>query len=141
MSMTKNQHLRTRRDHASETAEDYVEAIASIESERGACRLTDLAKLFGVSHVTASKILDRLEREGLVSKVPYSPMKLTEAGLRLAKQSRQRHQIVLDFLIALGVKPETAQTDSEGIEHHVSHETLQRMKEFTLQREKPASSV
>ena len=129
-----NQHLRTRRDHASETAEDYVEAIAIIQAERGLCRLTDLAKHFVVSHVTASKILARLDREGLVATVPYAPVKLTAAGERLAKQSRTRHEIVLAFLLALGVRTETAETDAEGIEHHVSQETLACMVQFTEQK-------
>jgi DtxR family transcriptional regulator, manganese transport regulator len=127
-----NQHQRTRRDHASETAEDYVEAIAVLEAERGTCRLTDLAKHFCVSHVTVSKIIARLEREGLVETVPYAPMKLTASGVKLAQQSRERHRIVVEFLIALGVSSQTAEIDAEGIEHHVSKETLAQMKKFSL---------
>jgi DtxR family manganese transport transcriptional regulator len=132
--MSSDRHLRIRRDHASETAEDYVEAIAWITAERGCCRLTELAKHFGVSHVTASKILARLKRHGLVQTIPYAPVQLTESGLRLAKQSHERHQTVVNFLIALGVKPATAELDAEGIEHHVSQETLKRMQDFTLRR-------
>lgn len=129
-----NQHQRTRRDHASETAEDYVEAIAAIQSQRGVCRITDLAKHFVVSHVTVSKILARLEREGLVETIPYSPVNLTASGERLAIASRSRHEIVVAFLLALGVPLETAEIDAEGIEHHVSQETLTRMKQFTQQK-------
>jgi DtxR family manganese transport transcriptional regulator len=125
-----NQHLRTRRDHASETAEDYVEAIASIEATGTECRLKDLSAHFGVSHVTASKILARLSREGLVETKPYSPVRLSEQGLAMAKVARQRHQLVLDFLIALGVTAGTAQIDAEGIEHHVSDETIRCIKKF-----------
>lgn len=125
-----NQHLRTRRDHASETAEDYVEAIASIEANGTECRLKDLSAHFGVSHVTASKILTRLSREGLVETKPYSPVRLSEQGVAMAKVARQRHQLVLDFLIALGVTPGIAQIDAEGIEHHVSNETVRCIKKF-----------
>ncbi len=125
-----NQHMRTRRDHASETAEDYVEAIASIEANGIECRLKDLSAHFGVSHVTASKILARLSREGLVETKPYSPVRLSEQGFAMAKVARQRHQLVLDFLIALGVTPGTAQSDAEGIEHHVSDETIRCIKKF-----------
>jgi DtxR family manganese transport transcriptional regulator len=134
-ALLSNQHQRTRRDHANETAEDYVEAIADLEAERGVCRLTDLAKHFCVSHVTVSKIIARLEREGLVETVPYAPMKLTATGLKLAQQSRERHRVVVEFLIALGVSNQTAEIDAEGIEHHVSKETLGQMKKFTHQRE------
>ena len=135
-----NQHQRTRRDHANETAEDYVEAISIIAANRGTCRLTDLAKHFVVSHVTASKILARLDREGLVATVPYAPVKLTEAGERLARHSRKRHEIVVAFLLALGVQTETAEVDAEGIEHHVSQETLACMLEFTRQKNTNAAS-
>ncbi len=131
---TPNQHQRTRRDHASETAEDYVEAIACIQDQRGTCRLTDLAKHFLVSHVTVKRILERLEREGLVSTVPYAPVQLTVSGDRLAKASRTRHEIVIAFLLALGVQPKTAETDAEGIEHHVSQETLECMQRYTRRK-------
>ncbi|MDZ4851084.1 MAG: manganese-binding transcriptional regulator MntR [Pirellulaceae bacterium] len=136
-STASNQHLRTRRDHANETAEDYVEAIAMIQADRGSCRLTDLSKHFLVSHVTVSKIIARLEREGLVETVPYAPVKLTSTGEILAKASRSRHEIVLAFLLALGVQPETAEVDAEGIEHHVSQETLACMRDFTGKKKAP----
>ncbi len=133
-SAASNQHQRTRRDHANETAEDYVEAIAMIQAKRGSCRLTDLSKHFLVSHVTVSKILSRLEREGLVATVPYAPVKLTGAGEQLAKKSRARHEIVFAFLLALGVQPAIAEIDAEGIEHHVSQETLACMKQYSQRK-------
>jgi DtxR family transcriptional regulator, manganese transport regulator len=123
-------HERTRRAHASETAEDYVEAIADITASRGACRATDLAQQFAVSHVTVKRIVDRLQREGLVKTEPYRPIELTSTGKRLARKSRERHQIVFRFLIAIGVDEVTAAIDAEGIEHHVSPTTLQRFKKF-----------
>ena len=62
---------RTRRDHANETAEDYVEAIAATIREKGRCRGADLAKLFGVSNVTITKTVARLQSAGLVNTEPY----------------------------------------------------------------------
>ncbi len=126
-------HQRTRRDHASETAEDYVEAIAEIISRRGSCRVTDLAQQFAVSHVTVNRIIDRLKREGLVHTEPYRPIELTESGRQLAQECRQRHEIVYNFLLAIGVDEETAAIDAEGIEHHVSAETLKRFQEVANQ--------
>jgi DtxR family transcriptional regulator, manganese transport regulator len=52
---------------------------------------------------------------------------LTDAGKQLAERSQLRHETVLDFLLSIGVSPETAQIDAEGIEHHCSPETLQAM--------------
>lgn len=132
-----NQHQRTRRDHATETAEDYVEAIHELTEQEGRCRVTDLATLFAVSHVTVSKTVARLQREGLVEPERQGPLALTPAGRRMAEQSQQRHAVVLEFLVRLGVSPATAAIDSEGIEHHVSEETLQKMREFLASKTKP----
>lgn len=122
---------RTRHDHASETAEDYVEAIEKIIISKSCCRVTDLASEFGVSHVTALKNVRRLERDGLAITEPRMPISLTPKGKKLAKSCKERHQIVYDFLRSIGVSKRTAAIDSEGIEHHVSPETLTKMKSMT----------
>jgi len=124
-------HQRTRRDHASETAEDYVEAVAEILARRGTCRVTDLAAQFGVSHVTVNRIVERLSKQGLLSTRPYQPIELTPKGKRLAARCRERHDIVYRFLRAIGIDEATAAIDAEGIEHHVSRTTLKRFHELT----------
>ncbi len=132
------QHRRTRRDHQTETAEDYVEAVAAICEERGRCRVVDLAKRFAVSHVTVTKTVTRLKEAALVTSEPYGPIELTPKGRKLARESKLRHEIVLNFLLAIGVSERTAAIDTEGIEHHVSPETLERLQavaESFLQRE------
>ncbi len=120
----------TRTRHASETAEDYVEAVMELIEEKGECRVLDLARYFNVSHVTVSRIVKRLQDEKLLLTKPYKPVELTEQGLKLAKQSKKRHEIVLAFLIKLGVDKANAEIDSEGIEHHVGSKTLAAMKRF-----------
>ena len=124
-------HRRTRDDHSMETAEDYVEAVADVIDQTGACRVTDLAERFGVSHVTVSRIVGRLEKAGYVVTQPRRPIELTASGRRLAEQSRHRHEIVYGFLLAIGVSERTAAIDSEGIEHHVSRETVERLRVLT----------
>ena len=130
-SIESHRHQRTRDDHALETAEDYVEAVEDITREQGKCRVIDLARHFGVSHVTVTKIIKRLHREGLVETQPYRPIKLTARGRRLAAKSRKCHEIVYQFLLAIGVDARTAAIDSEGIEHHVSPATLKKFEQFT----------
>ena len=125
---------RTRQDHAQETAEDYVEAIGEILNEQGVCRSADLARLFGVSHVTINKTVARLKAANLVESDPYGPLRLTRKGERLASTSKQRHDLVLAFLVSLGVSEEQARVDAEGIEHHVSKETLEAFQRV-LKRE------
>lgn len=114
--------------HNREKAEDYVEAIQMLMKEHGEARLTDLAKHFGVSTVTAHKVLARLQREELISTQPYRAIFLTKKGQKLAQASQKRHHIVYRFLRELGVPEEAAQIDAEGIEHHVSPATIACMK-------------
>jgi DtxR family manganese transport transcriptional regulator len=113
-----------------ELIEDYVELIADLLRDRGEARQVDIAARLGVAQPTVAKMLGRLVDEGLVSRRPYRGVFLTEQGEALALRSRERHRIVEAFLLALGVSPETARCDAEGIEHHVSDETLAAFDKF-----------
>lgn len=115
---------RSRRDRAAETAQDYVEAIADLTASTGEARVTDLARRLGVTHVTVNRTLARLRHAGYVNTKPYRAIFLTSAGSRLADECKRRHETVVAFLRSLGVPEKTAEMDAEGIEHHVSPETL-----------------
>jgi DtxR family manganese transport transcriptional regulator len=115
---------RSRRDRASETAQDYVEAIADLTATIGEARVTDLARRLGVTHVTVNRTLARLQQAGYVNTKPYRAIFLTNAGHRLAGECKRRHETVVAFLRSLGVPEKAAEMDAEGIEHHVSPETL-----------------
>ena len=116
---------RTRQEHAEETAQDYVEMVAELIDTTGEARVIDLARRLGVTHVTVSRTLRRLRRHGLVTFLPYRSIFLTAAGRRLAEEARHRHEVVVDFLQSLGVPAAVANSDAEGLEHHVSRETLE----------------
>jgi DtxR family manganese transport transcriptional regulator len=111
-------------------AQDYVEMIAELIDKTGEARLTDLARGLSVTHVTANRTLKRLQRKGLVTSQPYRSIFLTGEGKSLAKESRHRHETVVRFLVALGVPVKVAESDAEGIEHHVSDETLASFVRF-----------
>lgn len=115
---------RTREEHAQETAQDYVELIAELIEGSGAARVTEMARRLGVTHVTVNRTIQRLIRGGLVTAEPYRSIFLTDAGKKLSEESRRRHRIVSDFLESLGVPADVAHVDAEGMEHHVSEETL-----------------
>ena len=121
---------RVRHDHSSELAEDYVETILSLIDEDGDARLTEISARLGVAHPTVSKALKKLQRDGLVTVRPYQAILLTSKGKDLALDCRKRHEEVVLFLLALGLDRETAETDAEGIEHHVSPKTLKAMRAF-----------
>jgi DtxR family manganese transport transcriptional regulator len=74
--------------------------------------------------------VQRLERDGLVSTEPYKPVELTTAGQRMAKECKERHEIVYEFLRTIGVDQAAAEVDAEGIEHHVSPATLAAFKKI-----------
>ena len=114
----------TRRARKSEIAEDYVELIAELIGTAREARAVEIARRLGVSHATVIKTVGRLQRDGLVVSKPYRAIFLTEEGERLAAWSRRRHEVVVQFLLAIGVGLEAAHADAEGIEHHVSEETL-----------------
>jgi len=116
---------RTRQEHSQETAQDYVEMIAELIETTGEARVIDLARRLGVTHVTVSRTLRRLRRDGLVTFLPYRSIFLTAAGRRLAEEARHRHEVVVQFLQSLGIPDAVAHSDAEGIEHHVSRETLE----------------
>ena len=84
----------------------------------------------GVTQPTASKTLARLQREGYIVSEPYRSIFLTPLGKDLADESRLKHQVVFEFLLAIGVNKEAAKRDSEGMEHHVSEETLKAFKKI-----------
>lgn len=121
---TASYHRQTRLAHAAETAEDYVESIGELIAREGEARVTELSLLFGVTHVTVNKTIARLQREGLVKARPYRAIFLTPKGERMAQRVRRRHELVVEFLRTIGVSEGTARHDAEGIEHHVSVETL-----------------
>jgi DtxR family manganese transport transcriptional regulator len=122
---------RTRSDHRSEIAEDYVELIADLLDAKGEARAVDLAGRLGVTGATVTSTVARLQRDGLVHSEPYRSIFLTDRGRALAEHCRRRHRIILAFLEAIGVSAAAAAKDAEGIEHHVSDETLEALERAT----------
>lgn len=121
-----------REAHRRELIDDYVELISDLIREVGEARQVDMAARLGVSQPTVAKMLKRLASVGLIEMIPWRGVFLTPEGEKLAQESRERHQLVENFLLVLGVSPEIARRDAEGMEHHVSEETLVKFRKFTL---------
>lgn len=122
------EHHRTlRKQHESEAAQDYCEVIAELLDSGVEARVGRIAERFGLSHVTVSRVVRRLSREGYIVAKERAPLGLTPRGRALATEARARHAVVVAFLRAIGVDERTAQADAEGIEHHVSPATLRAM--------------
>lgn len=121
---------KTRTAQSTALLEDYVELIDDLLTMSGEARPTDVARRLGVSHATAIKTIARLKREGLATSKPYRGVFLPPQGHDLADRVRARHRLVVEILLALGVPREAAESDAEGIEHHVSETTLAAFDRF-----------
>jgi DtxR family manganese transport transcriptional regulator len=129
-SQQADDHRRTRLARRNELMEDYVEVIADLIDAGGEARVVDIAQRLGVSHVTVTRTIERLAREELVTTKPYRSIFLTDKGKAIALRVRHRHEVVLRFLLAMGVDEATARVDAEGIEHHVSERTLAAFERY-----------
>lgn len=120
----------TRRRNNEVAAEDYSELIADIIEERGEARVGHIADHLGVSHVTALRTIRRLQEEGYLFTSPHKPVELTAKGKKVAEFSKERHELLLSFFLKLGVPKKVAEVDVEGVEHHISKETLGYIRRF-----------
>ena len=126
----------TRQREADRTAvtEDYVELIGDLLGQEGEARAVDIGHRMGVSQATVAATINRLQRDGLVETKPYRRLFLTDAGHVLAAAARERHELVAQFLMALGLDRATAEADAEGLEHHASRATLDAFARFLAKR-------
>lgn len=123
-------HQRVRRQHSSELAQDYVEAIYEILEKGIPVSVTSLQEIFGVSHVTVIRTLKRLEEQELITDTRSKKIELTAEGKRIAKAAAAKHGLLKNFFVALGVSEGQADADAEGAEHHLSEETLTAIRKF-----------
>ncbi|MAV63756.1 MAG: transcriptional regulator MntR [Candidatus Marinimicrobia bacterium] len=121
---------RVRNAHKTENTEDYLELIAELLNIKGEARIVDIASKIGIAQATANKTIQRLQQQGYIKREPYRSIFLTVKGQKIASKSKKRHNIVLNFLLNLGLDNKTASADAEGIEHHVSDKTLKKMDRF-----------
>jgi DtxR family manganese transport transcriptional regulator len=135
------QHRRTRQARAGELAQDYVEVIDDLIAECGEARVVDIAKRLGVTHVTVTRTVSRLQKQGLVRAERYRSIFLSDEGKKLAMWVRRRHKVVLEFLLALGIDEQIARVDAEGIEHHVSDATVRAFTRFCERKRGAAKRV
>jgi len=119
-----------RRQRHLEAAEDYTELIADLIESKGEARTCDIAHQLGISHVTALRTLKRLQREKFVKTSQHQPVDLTAKGRKTARLCKQRHKLLFDFFVSIGVPRNVAEIDVEGVEHHISTGTLKAIKIF-----------
>lgn len=110
--------------------EDYIEAIHVLIIEKGAAHVRDVAESLGVKKPSVVKAIFELKRLGLVEQEPYGEIRLTPSGRRSAKSVYDRHKLLKGFLEGLGVSTANAESDACLMEHVLSRETLDRIREY-----------
>ena len=110
------------------SAEDYLEAMLMLKEERGYIRSIDVADKLGVTKPSVSYATKRLRENGYISFDPAGMIVLEPTGLEIAQRMLERHRLLTELLIGLGVSPETAREDACKIEHDLSVETFDAIR-------------
>jgi len=108
----------------SQSAEDYLERIHELIEEKGYARVVDIASSLQVKQASVTSMVQRLGELGYLNYVKYRGLVLTEKGRRVACGIQQRHETLSRFFSLFGLESETQRRDIEGIEHHLSPETV-----------------
>lgn len=112
-----------------ESAEDYLESILILGEQKGSVRSIDVARHLGFSKPSVSRAMSLLRENGYVTMDPDGLLTLTESGQAIAGPIYERHRMLTQWLVVLGVSPETAARDACRMEHSISDETFAKMKE------------
>ena len=113
-----------------ESAEDYLEAILMIKEQKGVVRSIDVVNELGYSKPSVSIAMKHLRENGYVLMDENGLLTLTGAGREIAERIFERHELLTEWLIQLGVSPQTAQADACRIEHVISTQTFDKIKDY-----------
>ena len=119
-----------KRSKLTQSLEDYLEVIHVLLQTNKIARIRDIAAALTVKMPSVARAVAELKKEGLVSQEPYSGVELTEEGKRVAIVILNRHLLLRQFLIHLGVSEEAANEDACNMEHILSAETLAKIEEY-----------
>ena len=110
--------------------EDYLEVIYELVQQKGYATTVDISSYLSVSSPSVTKMMQKLDETGYLIYEKYRGIKLTNEGIRIARNIRNRHGLLAEFFMIIGVDEETANNDAEGIEHHLHPETMKKLEEF-----------
>ena len=113
-----------------ESSEDYLECILMLSHRLPAVRSIDIVHETGYAKPSISVAMKKLRENGYISVDEDQHIFLTESGKEIAERVYERHRILTETLIAIGVSRETAESDACRIEHDISDETFEKIKEF-----------
>lgn len=114
----------------SRAIEDYLVTILQISREKGNVRNKDIARSLKIAAPSVSEMLERIKNLGLIEHNRYGQIKLTEKGLRVAKNVEERRTIFMNFLNLLNVPSRIAEKDAHVLEHSLHEITVKNLVEF-----------
>ena len=119
-----------KKEDRTDRMEDYLEVIYELVQEKGYATTVDISSYLNVSSPSVTKMMQKLDETGYLKYEKYRGIKLTNEGIRIARNIRNRHGLLAEFFMIIGVDEETANNDAEGIEHHLHPETMKKLEEF-----------
>jgi len=123
-------HVRKEEDYRTARMEDYLEVIYELIQYKGYATTIDISEYLNVSSPSVTKMVQKLNESGHLNYEKYRGIRLTDKGTLVAKNIRERHGLLAEFLKIIGVDEDTANKDAEGIEHHLQPKTLGKLENF-----------
>jgi Mn-dependent DtxR family transcriptional regulator len=123
-------HVRKEEDYRTARMEDYLEVIYELIQYKGYATTIDISEYLNVSSPSVTKMVQKLNESGHLNYEKYRGIRLTDKGTLVAKNIRERHGLLAEFLKIIGVDEDTANKDAEGIEHHLHPKTLEKLEYF-----------
>lgn len=118
-----------------ESMEDYLETILSLQNKNGHVRSVDIANELSYTKASVSIAMKNLREKKLITTTDTGYIALTDAGKKRAENVLERHSLLCNWLIRLGVSEEVAKEDACRIEHDISEETFEILKKHCLQKD------
>jgi len=112
------------------TIEDYAEIIYIIQEKKERVHTNDIASALDINPASVTEIFQKMCEEGYINYEKYSGVTLTEKGEKIAIKTKNKHEILKDFLIILGIDEKIADEDACKIEHHVNQKTMDKLTKF-----------
>ncbi len=109
---------------------EYLKTILILEQQNGSVRSLDVVKTLNVTKPSVSKAMKHLREGGYLTMDADKRIKLTNAGRKIAEQAMEKHRILTSCLLSMGIDPLVAERDACQMEHGISTESLERMKQF-----------
>ncbi len=123
-------HVKKEEDYRTARMEDYLEVIYELIQYKGYATTIDISEYLNVSSPSVTYMMQRLNDSGHLNYEKYRGIQLTDKGILVAKNIRERHGLLAEFLKIIGVDEDTANKDAEGIEHHLQPQTLEKLERF-----------